>query len=195
MIYYIVVNVLILDFQYPTYDPETLTAAFQALLIYSIIMLFPVPQTPSFGVFDLSTLASLHELGFYISKQGLVLAAETDHVRPPLNEWIQISCRRKTLMALYCFEGIYHTLNNLPTFPCTELGFLPAPAGKMLWNAKTQQDWERAYDRWLGHWAGIDMFIMNDLAVIQPGADLNRRAEMWLEEADEFGMMFMSMGK
>jgi hypothetical protein len=34
-------------------------------------------------------------------------------------------------MAMYCFEGMYHTMNNLTTLPCTELGFLPAYAGKV----------------------------------------------------------------
>jgi hypothetical protein len=41
------------NIQYRTYDPETLPAAFQALLIYSIITLVPVPQKSSSGLFDL----------------------------------------------------------------------------------------------------------------------------------------------
>jgi hypothetical protein len=59
-------------------------------------------------------------------------------------------------MAMYCFEGMHHTMNNLPTFLCTKLGFLPAPAWKVLRSARTQDEWECAYDHWLGHWAGID---------------------------------------
>jgi hypothetical protein len=156
-------------------------------------MLFPVPHKSSSGIFDLSTLASLHELGFYITEKGLIHPAETAHARPPWKEWIQTNCRRRALMAMYSFEGIYHTLNKLPTYPCTELGFVPAPAGKVLWNARTQDEWESAYDRWLGHWAGIEPLLMGDLAEIQPGTDLDRRAEIWLEEADEYGMMLMSM--
>jgi hypothetical protein len=174
---------------------ENLTAAFQALLLYSIIMLFSIPQNPSAGIFDFSTLASLHEVGFYVSEKGLVHSAETTHARPCWNEWIQICCRRRTLMALYCFEGMYHTLNNLPTFPCTELGFLLAPAGKVLWGARTQDEWGRAYNRWLGHWAGVDPFIVQNIKDIQGGPELDSRAEMWLEEADEFRMLFMSMSK
>jgi hypothetical protein len=58
--------------QYRTYGPETLTVAFQVLLVYSIIMLFPVPHKSLSGLCDLSILASLHELGFYISEKGLV---------------------------------------------------------------------------------------------------------------------------
>jgi hypothetical protein len=31
--------------------------------------------------------------------------------------------------------------------------------------------------------------------VIQSGDNLNRRAKMWLEEVDEYGMMLMSVGR
>jgi hypothetical protein len=37
-------KLLMLNIQYRTYGPETLMAAFQALLIYRIIVLFPVPK-------------------------------------------------------------------------------------------------------------------------------------------------------
>ncbi|PMD56685.1 uncharacterized protein K444DRAFT_633064 [Hyaloscypha bicolor E] len=47
--------------EYRTYGPETLTVVFQVLLVYSIIMLFPVPHKSSSGLCDLSILASLHE--------------------------------------------------------------------------------------------------------------------------------------
>jgi len=38
-------------------------------------------------------------------------------------------------MALYCFEWVYARLNALPTYPCFEIGFIPAPAGKVLVSA------------------------------------------------------------
>jgi hypothetical protein len=158
-------------------------------------MLFPIPQKPSSGLFDLSTLASLQEVGFHMSQQNLVLPAETEHVRPSWDEWILANCRRRTLMVLYCFEWIYSMLNNLPTFPCTELGFMPAPAGKLLWDARTREEWERTYDQWLGRWAGMGAYKMRELQDIKPGPELDLRTEMWLEEADEFGMMYMAMGK
>ena len=65
--------------QYRTYGPETLTVAFQVLLVCSIIMLFPVPHKSSSGLCDLSILAPLHELGFYISERASFNPAETAH--------------------------------------------------------------------------------------------------------------------
>ena len=72
---------------------------------------------------------------------------------------------------------------------------MPAPAGKVLWTARTQQEWEGAYDRWLGRWAGQSIYKMQELIQINPGPELDPRTEMWLEEADEFGMMLMAIGK
>lgn len=35
---------------------------------------------------------------------------------------------------------------------------------------------------------------MRELMAVQPGPELDLRTEMWLEEVDEFGMMYMSLG-
>ena len=98
-------------------------------------------------------------------------------------------------MSLYCFEWMYAMLHDIPTFPCTELRFMPSPAGKILWNARKKEEWEGAYDRWLGRWAGIGILTLDDLTKIQPGPELDLRSEMWLEEADEFGVMYMALGE
>jgi len=96
-------------------------------------------------------------------------------------------------MILYGFEWMYSLLNGLPTFPCTELGELPAPAGKVLWNATRREEWESAYDRWLGRWAGMGPYTLRESSFLAPGPELDLRAEMWLEEADEFGVMYMAL--
>jgi hypothetical protein len=44
-------------------------------------------------------------------------------------------------------------------------------------------------------WAGVDTLNIGNLAVIQPGDNLNRGAEMSLEEGGECGMMLMSKGR
>jgi hypothetical protein len=72
---------------------------------------------------------------------------------------------------------------------------MPAPAGKVLWNAKTVEEWESAYDRWLGHWAEMGIYSMQELTEVKPGPELDLRAEVWLEEADEFGVMYMALGE
>ena len=98
-------------------------------------------------------------------------------------------------MALYCFEWITATLIDSSAFPCAEIDFLPAPTGKVLWGCATQEKWESAYDRWLGRWAGMGQYTIGELTHIHPGGQLDLRSEMWLEEADEFGVMFMGLGK
>jgi hypothetical protein len=35
---------------------------------------------------------------------------------------------------------------------------------------------------------------MRELMEVQPGPELDQRTEMWLEEVDEFGMMYMGLG-
>lgn len=36
-------------------------------------------------------------------------------------------------------------------------------------------------------------YMMSEFAGIQPGVGLERRTEMWLEDADELGVMFFSI--
>jgi hypothetical protein len=85
-------------------------------------------------------------------------------------------------------------LNNFQSFPCTNAEYMPAPAGKVLWEITAQEKWEVAYDRWLGRWAGLDVFTLGDLENMMPGPTLDLRSEMWLEEADELGILLMTLG-
>ncbi|TVY82911.1 hypothetical protein LSUE1_G001894 [Lachnellula suecica] len=179
--------------EYRSYDQATLIAAFQALLIYSIILLFPSPQKPSPGTFNQVTLVSLQDVGSYVMETNLVLPAESIHARPCWEEWVLVNVKRRTLMSLYCFEWMYAKLNSLPSYPCTEIGFIPAPAGKILWGARTRNEWESGYDRWLGRWTVGGFYRLGELAEVQPGPEIDSRTERWLEEADEFGMMYMAL--
>lgn len=65
----------------------------------------------------------------------------------------------------------------------------------MLWEARTREEWERAYDRWLGRWSKGGFYKLEELAEVRPGPEIDHRTEMWLEEADEFGMMMMALGR
>jgi hypothetical protein len=106
-----------------------------------------------------------------------------------------VNAKRRTLMSLYCFEWAYSMLNGLPTYKCTEIGFTFAPTAKVLWNARTKEEWEIEFDRWLGRWTGGGGYLVKELAGIRPGPEIDLRSEMWLEEVDEFGMMYMALGK
>lgn len=85
--------------------------------------------------------------------------------------------------------------NGFSNFPCAEMDFVPAPAGKVLWSIATQEKWEIAYDRWLGRWAGIGIYTLGDLQSGLPRPESDLRSQMWVEEADEFGFMLMAVSK
>ena len=84
--------------------------------------------------------------------------------------------------------------SGFSNFPCAEADFVPAPASKALWILHSQDKWEIAYDRWLGRWAGLGIYTLEVLQKVQ-GPDLDLRSEMWVEEADEFGIMIMALRK
>ncbi|KFX94412.1 hypothetical protein O988_06321 [Pseudogymnoascus sp. VKM F-3808] len=179
--------------EYRTYDEETLITAFQSLIIYAIILLFPTPQKPTTKNLTLQTVVNLQEVGYHVGQTGLMLRAEASHVRPTWESWILVNAKRRTMSALYCLEWIYAMLNKLPTFPCTELGFMPAVSSKALWLARTKDEWEAAYNCWLARWTVGGGYLMRELMEVQPGPELDLRTEMWLEEVDEFGMMYMGL--
>lgn len=106
-----------------------------------------------------------------------------------------VGCKRRTLLSLFCFEWMNAMLNGFASFPCNDVSVLPAPSGKVLWNINDRSKWEVAYDKWLGRWAGLGIYTVGDLTGMPPGLTLDLRSEMWLEEADEFGMMLMTLGK
>jgi hypothetical protein len=71
---------------------------------------------------------------------------------------------------------------------------MPAPASKSLWQATGREHWQYLYNCWLNTWEECG-YLQGEFAIIKPGIKLDPRAEMWLEEADEFGMLFISIGK
>ncbi|KAH6682460.1 hypothetical protein B0J14DRAFT_573639 [Halenospora varia] len=179
--------------EYHNYPADTLVAAFQALLIYSIILLFPFPQKPSPGIFNQITLVTLQDVAHQVSQTSLMLEEEESLERPTWTRWAFISAKRRTLMCLYLFEWIYSKLNNLPTYPCTELGFMPVPFDKFLWAARTENEFELEYGYHLSRWGKGDFYREGELASVRPGSELPERTEMFLEDVDEFGMMFMAL--
>jgi hypothetical protein len=88
----------------------------------------------------------------------------------------------------------YSVLHKVPGFDCRELGFMPAPAPKALWQAQTEQEWNTKYVHWLSRWSG-QIYLQAEFDHIQPGAVLSPRAEKWLGEADEFGFIMVSIRK
>lgn len=92
---------------------------------------------------------------------------------------------------LYPVIQVYH---HIPSFDCHELGYIPAPAPKYLWNATSEEQWKGLYERWLVQWQG-QQYLQHEFMFITPGPFLDVRTQLWLEDTDEFGMLFMSICK
>lgn len=72
---------------------------------------------------------------------------------------------------------------------------MPGPGAKFLWNASDEQSWNALYDRWLAQWDEGRDFMFAEFVGIDPEVVMNRRAEVWLEDADELGFLLLSLGK
>lgn len=72
---------------------------------------------------------------------------------------------------------------------------MPGPGAKFLWNAADERAWAALYARWLAQWDEGRDFMFADFVGIDPEVVMNRRAEIWLEDADELGFLMLSLGK
>ncbi|KAL2813047.1 hypothetical protein BDW59DRAFT_35202 [Aspergillus cavernicola] len=172
-------------------DEQALLAVLQATTIYLIILLFPTgtarPTLPEANLFR-----RIQDLVNYSAGTGLFLPEEREQMRPTWSAWVHVTAKRRAVLALYLLRFAYSVFHNVPPFNCRELGFMPAPAARVLWHAQTEQEWNSLYIKWLARWSG-HVYIQGEFDRIQPGIKMEDRAEKWLEETDEFGMIMMSI--
>jgi hypothetical protein len=180
--------------QYRKLDEAGLVAALQSMVIYMIIILFPVKNQASVSVVDMAILANLQQLVNYVGSVGLMIEEERQHIRPTWEDWVMITSRRRAVVSLYLIHWSLSAYHGLPFFNCDELGFMLAPAPKLLWQATSREEWESHYSHWLADWEQQE-FLHGELAKIKPGVSMDERAEKWLVETDELGMLLMSLGK
>ncbi|KAI8069489.1 hypothetical protein BC940DRAFT_297855 [Gongronella butleri] len=174
-------------------NDEALFSAFQAYLIYVLVLYFRLDPS-SKEPFRL-TMTQLQDLASASARRGLVCAADA---LPRWEEWMVAEAKRRTLFVMYLFDSLLCAQENLPTFLGTELRGLPAPANKLLWQAATRYDWERAYHLHLADWMQGSLTI--DELWPTP-ADLDNdsiarrhaRVDHWLENLDEYGTMIYAV--
>ncbi|KAL2838325.1 hypothetical protein BJX68DRAFT_279840 [Aspergillus pseudodeflectus] len=178
------------------YNPKALFAAFQAYLIYAMVLFFQLSQDSDRQFRDIVT--KLQELACASARDGLICAADQQRVRPRWEEWIVAEAKRRTLYVMYLFDSILATEEGLPTFLGVELHGLPAPANKLLWQAGSRYEWEREYNIHLAHWMEGSLTIdelwprpayFNESDVARRGA----RVDRWLENLDEYGTMLYAI--
>ncbi|OIW22476.1 MFS general substrate transporter [Coniochaeta ligniaria NRRL 30616] len=179
-----------------TYDDMALLAAFQAYLIYSMVLFFRLGQNTE--PFLRQAMMNLQELACSSSRRGLVCIAEEQRARPRWEAWIVAEAKRRTLFTMYLFDGVLSAQDGLPTFVGTELQGLPAPASQYLWRARTRHEWETAYNTHLADWVNgglhIDELWPMPAHLDEPSLlERRSRVDLWLENVDEFGTMLYAV--
>jgi hypothetical protein len=175
-------------------DERYLLAALQALTMYTIMLVYPAYMQLSVSLVDPSIFLCLQKVVAHVARTGLMLTQERDNVRPSWQAWIHVTAKRRAVFSLYLLHWSYAVYHNLPSFECSQLGFMPAPAPKFLWQCTSQAEWQDMYNLWMAQWKGIP-YMMYEFAAVQPGTSLDRRTEIWLEDADELGILFFGIGK
>ncbi|KAJ0422941.1 hypothetical protein BJY00DRAFT_299904 [Aspergillus carlsbadensis] len=178
------------------YNPEALFAAFQAYLVYAMVLFFQLNQDGDRQFRDIMT--KLQELACASAQNGLVCAADEQRTRPRWEEWIITEAKRRTLYVMYLFDSILSSQEGLPTLLGVELHGLPAPADKLLWQASSRYEWEREYNIHLADWMEGGLTI-DELWPTPAGFDesalarRNARVDHWLENLDEYGTMLSAI--
>ncbi|OKL55961.1 hypothetical protein UA08_08586 [Talaromyces atroroseus] len=169
-----------------------LLTVIQAVVIYTIILLSPSESSQSPATNDDLVFRKVEHLVCHVVRGGLFLKEERAQTRPCWEAWIHVTSKRRAVLSLYLLHWAYSVFHKVPCFDCRDLGFMPAPAPKMLWQAHTEQEWNTKYIHWLSRWSG-QIYLQAEFGDIPPGAALNPRAEKWLGEADEFGFVMLSI--
>jgi hypothetical protein len=182
--------------EHGTYDGLALLAAFQAYLIYTMVLFFQLNQGTD--AFFRQAMMNLQELACVSSRRGLVCAAEQQRARPTWESWIVAESKRRTLYTMYLFDGVLSAQEGLPTFLGIELQGLPAPANKAMWGAQARYDWGKVYNVYLAEWMHgglcIDELWPVPTHLDEPGLNVRRsRVDEWLQTVDEFGTMLYAV--
>lgn len=179
-----------------TYDTCTLLCAFQAYLIFTMVLFFRLEQITN--PILRQAVMNLQEIACASAKRGLVCEAEQQWLRPRWESWIVAEANRRTLYTMYLFDGVLSAHDGLPTFVGTELKGLPAPASHTLWRAGTRLEWEVAYNSHLADWSEGGLRIDELWRVPEDFDDTDvakrrNRVDHWLEGVDEFGTMLYAV--
>jgi hypothetical protein len=154
--------------------------------------MFPTKNQIAIPTIDPSLFSGILQIVYHTVNTGLVLQEETDHTVPSWEAWVHITSKRRAVFSLYLVHWSYSVYHRLQSFNCSELGFMPAPAPRFLWEARSAEQWEVLYKNWLVQWDGNE-FMHHEFSRVKPGVMLDERTHMWLEDADEFGILFSSM--
>ncbi|KAI0200928.1 hypothetical protein F4808DRAFT_145715 [Astrocystis sublimbata] len=176
--------------KYRTYDAPTLLAAMQSLLVLLIILLFPSNRQGTMSVVPGCIFSAIHEMANHVLSTGMLLHEEASHECPPWRMWAHVEAKRRTLVTIFFVHWAYSAYHRLTHFNCMELGRVLAPGPKWLWQARDEKTWLSLYGRFLAQWNGREM-IQAEFFLVEKGLAMNPRVELWLEDADELGILMI----
>ncbi|KAK6082880.1 C6 finger domain containing protein [Seiridium cupressi] len=180
--------------KYRSYDQPTLLAALQAIIIYLLLLIFPTPNQTSQSLVAPSLFNQVQTLGYFVASTGLILHEESTRAQPVWAIWSHVEAKRRSMCSLYLVHWAYSVYHSQVRFDCgRELARMPGPGAKFLWNATDEQSWNTLYTRWLAQWDEGRDFMFAEFVGIDPEVVMNRRAEIWLEDADELGFLMLSL--
>ncbi|QYT03673.1 hypothetical protein H0G86_010619 [Trichoderma simmonsii] len=181
---------------YDEYNAMELLAAAQSMLILLIILFFGIGHSPALAhPIDAKLLVDMWNVKHKLASTGLFLEQESNHTPPSWKEWAIVSAKRRTIVGLHHLEFAWSLLFGYPILTCFELGPFPAPAARYLWQSDREEEWQRLYKDWLKQWADGGSYKMTELFRVNGSKEsdaLDARSELWLAEADDFGMMLMA---
>ncbi|PSN61532.1 hypothetical protein BS50DRAFT_153238 [Corynespora cassiicola Philippines] len=178
--------------QYKVADERELLSILQSLVMLIIMLMFPARDQAAVCLLDPALFLAVQKLITYAASTGLIIPEEVKNKRPLYECWIHTTAKRRALFCLYLLHWSYSVYHGLRSFSCAQLNFMPAPAPKFLWHADSKEKWGKLYDRWLVEW-NYNPFMMREFRAILAGASLEPRAETWLEETDELGILFFTI--
>lgn len=179
-----------------TFDNTTMLAAFQAYLIYALVLFFRLDHESDKLLQE--SMMKLQEIACMSARQGLVCAEEQRSARPGFESWVVAEAKRRTLYTMYLFDSVLLVKDGLPTFMATEVRGLLAPGPKSVWTAIARQQWIHEYNQYLADWPSGCLTI-DELWPIpfdfgsQAIAARKRRVDQWLESVDDYGTMMYAV--
>ncbi|KAI0520742.1 hypothetical protein F5B22DRAFT_50341 [Xylaria bambusicola] len=175
-----------------SYDAPTLLSAIQSLTILLVLLIFPSNRQSTLSIVPAHIFAAVQEVGNHVLSTGMLLHEEANHVRPTWRVWAHIEAKRRTLMSIYFLHWAYSTYHGARHFNCLTLGRVLAPGPKWLWQSTDEKMWMKLYVRWLAQWDGKEL-IQAEFFLVERGPVMESRVERWLEDADELGLLIMTM--
>ncbi len=179
-----------------SFDSDKLLSAFQAYLIYMMVLFFHLGQEDNTSLKQ--HMFNLQSLACDTCSKGVITKAELEHSRPLWHVWLAAESKRRTLYTMYLFDNLLCVRDGLPVFVATELRGLPAPCGRRLWRTASEEVWRAAYNQYIAQWdeRGLMLEELWRPSLAADAIELQRRndrIDQWLEDADEYCTMLYAV--